>query len=217
MFRGVRNTDHQLIPSAGRLYLRVYKPTGKTFDEFQGHIAAKMQNFSDKALRHWENQPGHLLEEWALAQHHGFPTNFLDWSLNPLVALYFAVNERNEKRPMSKRGDAGVFAFPGNLDLVRPHAPKNKDRDWNAETDVFAYAPRHLAKRISAQDGVFTYHPDPTQIFEPTGLVRFVIPNGARLSILQQLDVVGINEHFVYQDFDGLGAILSQHLGASAE
>ncbi|MBG5918366.1 MULTISPECIES: FRG domain-containing protein [Providencia] len=48
-----------------------------------------------------------------LAQHYGLPTRFIDWSLNPLIALYFAVEKA---KPTDT--DAAVFIYSPEANLT---------------------------------------------------------------------------------------------------
>src|SRR2546422_6373760 len=53
-----------------------------------------------------EYQPKNEWDWLAIAQHHGLPTRLLDWTYNPLVAAYFAVEEEVAET------DSAIYAMP---------------------------------------------------------------------------------------------------------
>lgn len=188
VFRGVANADeHALVPSIGRIQKFKDQPPSRVTSQ-EKHWLKK---FRLEGAQFVSGKPD--LWEWmVVARHHGLPVRLLDWTRNPLVALYFAVWENNGSV-------AAVYA-----DKFDRHIDMEKEKDPFAIKKIGTFQPPHSLSRIAAQASMLTIHPDPTKAHDSAKLQRFEIPKKLVPNLRSTLRRCGIHPASVFPDLGGV-------------
>lgn len=143
------------------------------------------------------------------AQHHGVPTRLLDWSTNPLKALYFAV-----ENPNHDDADGVVYLFS-------PSSWRSTADSIEEDNMLFltAFHSTYINERIAAQEGCFTIFPfsrkpeDDDFVamkegFSPQNeiisMTKLIIDANSKEKIRKQLNRLGISDSNMFPDLDGL-------------
>lgn len=144
------------------------------------------------------------------AQHFGMRTRLLDWTSNPLAALWFACSRPSDS-------DSYVYALATEGLLL--DEPYDIDPFGVQATKVFQ--PRLNNPRVLAQHGWFTLH-----CFSPSGkrwvklethatakknLIELVIPGKFRAEIIKSLDRHGVSARTLFPDIGGICQYLNWH------
>jgi len=196
-YRG-QSQDWPLVPSIDRV-------NHGGFDELLDFEHQVLSEFRRLSKPYYEEQYSQFNRLILHAQHQGLPTRLLDWTSNPLKALFFAVEDS------SNDNDAVVWSFDA------------FNVEWNEEypqldrETYYFHRPSHLNSRIVAQESVFLVFPlakKQTKILsiqdgghdtEKLGKKdKFIIPNERKKDIKATLASLGINKLSLFPGIDGV-------------
>jgi hypothetical protein len=209
-FRGQADWTWRLNPTIARQYTYA----GKTLT---GFTEVQERDLLHRFRRHTYQYRGRVLNEWEnlfLARHHGLPVRLLDWTTNPLVAMYWACLHSS-----ASRTDGAIWWFKRREANKLMHLDIFQNENPLEISGIRLIFPFYPSQRMITQAGVFTIHSEPSKDIkqlsaddyadedcdiESGGM--FLVTAGKKFNILLELERMEINLRTLLPELDGIAS-----------
>ena len=213
LYRGQSKESYQLKSGIAR-----YANTADEIRQLEKNILIDFQDLinesgnTKKFIQIYTHYDDDFQNEWRLLeqiQHYRLPTRLLDWSLDPKIGLFFAV-ERN----LEDNGQFWIFKSPLNWsnDEHFIHNPYSENLNiiTNSSFDIDDnYTDKIAERRRSIQSGKFTFQDYNKSITAlelqddiSEKVIKYIIPANSKKLFLAYLEKMNITEETLYVKFD---------------
>jgi hypothetical protein len=206
IFRGQADSSWDLNPKIGRKDYQNNIDSIKYQIQFQQWVMIA-ENYIDLPKSEWA--------KLAIAQHYGLATHYLDWTTNPFIALFFAVNDIINKDGTFFALETSEIEYLAHNDIKISDVidPLNQMSNDRLRTDAWLCRLKPTIGRIVNQHSVLTFHADPKKDLRDCNInsngtkprvSSLKIDSKSKIKILDELHLYGINYKTVFPDIDGI-------------
>ncbi|MBE5034720.1 FRG domain-containing protein [Gallibacter intestinalis] len=230
VFRGMSNKDYNLSPKILR--------KGYALSEYD----EPLNKFKQEAASYLRTVCGNNNLLWMqYAQHYGVPTRLLDFSSNPLVALYFACKDNINSDGIIwiinsfRFNNCTLKNFNGHDEkwIIDFYISQQKDDELKPGNEMFRpllFVPDYIDERMNAQSSRMMLWPISSFILDneieqkksymhltneefsnEKYAFKVVIPAKSKKGIMKQLDLLGINEKSIFPGLDSIGSYIDSY------
>lgn len=255
IYRGHPSVEYKLIPSIFRKFKQeddkheYWKYSLSNENEMYMHFIKEAKLY----IKNIDDNTNEGYLEWMVyAQHFGVPTRLLDFTHNPLVALYFAcskeenkdgaiwiINLMNYKKFHSKllKNEANVNKNTTRNELIYEIISELKNGTLNCSKFPIQFIPYYLDERMSTQASSFLLWGQDERPFEDMiekenyinissakngvsieyegkseeFILKILIPHEKKKTILEELDLLGVNPKSIFPGLDGIGKYIENY------
>ncbi len=150
-----------------------------------------------------------------LAQHHGFPTRLMDWTMNPMSALYFATSSSIDEDGVifvMNAKDLGPLAEMRDSKVKQVVSAVFDDHSVKFKSTIIPILPDLYAGRMLQQSSCFTLHTPPlklnhgnVQSITPAPILKlekYFVPKEVKNKLRLTLRRLGVTDATLFPDLD---------------